>query len=318
MSAGRPTRRQPAWRGGFSNALPATATVDLILPDLVGIARGKRLTADGFASGARRRAELPELALRHRCDRRQRRRVGPDLGAGRRRPALPGRPDDLRAGALAARRRAGAWRARRAGRRAVLRRSARAACARRGALRARSACSRSARSSSSSICCGSGRAAALPRPPRVLPRADARSGLRPRAARRRRRFPVSAADYCAAQDLPAKGAVSEYAPGQFEVNLGHVADPLRAADQAFLLKRAIKAAARADGLQATFMAKPFAERSANGLHVHVSLRRPRTAPTASRATSRRCTTRSAGCRRPWPKRCCCSRRTPTATGGCGR
>ena len=79
------------------------------------------------------------------------------------------------------------------------------------------------------------------------------------------------ARYCAGQDLLAKGAVSEYAPAQFEVNLGHVADPLRAADQAFLLKRAIKAAARAEGLRATFMAKPFADRAANGLHVHVSL-----------------------------------------------
>jgi glutamine synthetase len=77
--------------------------------------------------------------------------------------------------------------------------------------------------------------------------------------------------YCASQDLPAKGAVSEYAPGQFEINLGHVADPLRAADQCFLLKRAIKAAARAEDLQATFMAKPFADRASNGLHVHVSL-----------------------------------------------
>ena len=77
--------------------------------------------------------------------------------------------------------------------------------------------------------------------------------------------------YCERQELPAKGAVSEYAPGQLEVNLGHVADPLQAADQAFLLKRAIKAAARAEGLQATFMAKPFAGQASNGLHVHVSL-----------------------------------------------
>ena len=77
--------------------------------------------------------------------------------------------------------------------------------------------------------------------------------------------------YCADQDLAVKSAVSEYAPGQFEVNLGHVADPLRAADQAFLLKRAIKAAARAEGRRATFMAKPFAGRAANGMHVHVSL-----------------------------------------------
>ncbi len=77
--------------------------------------------------------------------------------------------------------------------------------------------------------------------------------------------------WCTSQDLAAKSAVSEYAPGQLEVNLGHVADPVRAADQAFLLKRAIKAAARAGGRRATFMAKPFAERAANGMHVHVSL-----------------------------------------------
>jgi glutamine synthetase len=84
-------------------------------------------------------------------------------------------------------------------------------------------------------------------------------------------FLARLARYCAGQGLLAKGTVSEYAPAQFEINLGHVADPLRAADQAFLLKRAIKAAARAEGLRATFMAKPFADRAANGLHVHVSL-----------------------------------------------
>jgi glutamine synthetase len=78
--------------------------------------------------------------------------------------------------------------------------------------------------------------------------------------------------FAAAQDLPVKGAVSEYSPGQYEVNLGHVDDPVRAADHAFLFKRAIKAAARATGCAATFMAKPFAARSSSGLHAHVSLR----------------------------------------------
>jgi len=71
--------------------------------------------------------------------------------------------------------------------------------------------------------------------------------------------------------LPAKSAVSEYAPGQLEVNLGHVDAPLSAADHGFLLKRAVKAAARAEGLLATFMAKPLAGQSSSGLHVHVSL-----------------------------------------------
>ena len=39
-----------AWQA-FLARHPATASVDLILPDLVGIARGKRLSAGGFAAG---------------------------------------------------------------------------------------------------------------------------------------------------------------------------------------------------------------------------------------------------------------------------
>jgi glutamine synthetase len=76
---------------------------------------------------------------------------------------------------------------------------------------------------------------------------------------------------CAAQGLPAKSVISEYAPDQFEVNLGHLPDPVRAADHAFMLKRAVRAAARAHGLRATFMAKPLPRQASSGLHVHVSL-----------------------------------------------
>ncbi|HET6521865.1 MAG TPA: glutamine synthetase family protein [Geminicoccaceae bacterium] len=79
------------------------------------------------------------------------------------------------------------------------------------------------------------------------------------------------AAYCAAQELPVRGTVAEYDDGQFEVNLGHVADPVLAADHAFLLKRAVRAAARDVGLAATFMAKPYEDKAGNGLHVHVSL-----------------------------------------------
>lgn len=86
-----------------------------------------------------------------------------------------------------------------------------------------------------------------------------------------RTFLSRLAGYCAAQGLPAKSAVSEYAPDQLEINLGHVDLPLCAGDHAFLLKRAVKAAARAEGLLATFMAKPVAKQSSSGLHVHVSL-----------------------------------------------
>jgi glutamine synthetase len=73
------------------------------------------------------------------------------------------------------------------------------------------------------------------------------------------------------QDLPVCGAVAEYGIGQYEVNLRHISDPLLAADHAVLLKRLVKGVARSLGLEATFMAKPFADQPGSGLHVHVSL-----------------------------------------------
>jgi glutamine synthetase len=84
-------------------------------------------------------------------------------------------------------------------------------------------------------------------------------------------FLVDLDTFCRAQNIPAGAALSEYSPGQFEVNLAHVDDPVLACDHAVLLKRAVKAAARKNGLAATFMAKPFAEHAGSGLHMHVSL-----------------------------------------------
>ena len=75
----------------------------------------------------------------------------------------------------------------------------------------------------------------------------------------------------AAQGVPVCGSVAEYGIGQFEVNLHHVADPLQAADHAVLLKRIVKGVAQSMGMQATFMAKPFANQPGSGLHVHVSV-----------------------------------------------
>jgi glutamine synthetase len=77
--------------------------------------------------------------------------------------------------------------------------------------------------------------------------------------------------YAAAQDLPAKTLISEYAPGQMEIVLRHRADILKAADDAIMLKRLIKASAERHGLIATFMAKPYAQWTGCGMHVHVSL-----------------------------------------------
>lgn len=71
--------------------------------------------------------------------------------------------------------------------------------------------------------------------------------------------------------IPLEGAISEYAPGQLELTLKHHADALRAADDAVLYKRAAKGVALKHGCEATFMAKPFAERAGSGMHLHVSV-----------------------------------------------
>ena len=60
-------------------------------------------------------------------------------------------------------------------------------------------------------------------------------------------------------------------PAQFEINLKHKADPVAAATDGLLLKRAVKAAAKAHGLEATFMAKPHHDWPGSGMHLHASL-----------------------------------------------
>ncbi len=74
-----------------------------------------------------------------------------------------------------------------------------------------------------------------------------------------------------AQGVPLEGAISEYAPGQLELTLKHGPDALRAADEAVMYKRIAKGVAARMGLEATFMAKPFADRAGSGLHLHVSV-----------------------------------------------
>ena len=76
---------------------------------------------------------------------------------------------------------------------------------------------------------------------------------------------------CEAQAIPAGTTTSEFSPGQFEINLLHIDEPVLACDHAVLLKRAVKAVARKHGFAACFMAKPFEELAGSGLHVHMSL-----------------------------------------------
>ncbi len=76
---------------------------------------------------------------------------------------------------------------------------------------------------------------------------------------------------CAAQGLPARTAISEYAPGQVEITLEHRSDALQAIDEAVRYKRLVRGIAHRHGMQACFMAKPFGELAGSGLHLHVSL-----------------------------------------------
>lgn len=76
---------------------------------------------------------------------------------------------------------------------------------------------------------------------------------------------------CQAQGIPAENITAEYAPGQFEVNLKHSTDVLLACDQAMLLKRVIRAVAKKHGFHANFMAKPYTEYAGSGCHIHISL-----------------------------------------------
>jgi len=71
--------------------------------------------------------------------------------------------------------------------------------------------------------------------------------------------------------IPAQTVIAEYGPSQFEIVLHHEDDALRAMDHAVLFKRVVKGVALKHGFIATFMAKPYAQESGSGLHVHMSL-----------------------------------------------
>lgn len=71
--------------------------------------------------------------------------------------------------------------------------------------------------------------------------------------------------------LPVDTLVSEAGPSQYEINLLHQNDAVRACDQGSMLRRAIRGVARQHNQIATFMAKPFGDEVGNGMHVHFSL-----------------------------------------------
>lgn len=84
-------------------------------------------------------------------------------------------------------------------------------------------------------------------------------------------FLAAVLDAAHEQAIPADALVAESAPGQFEVNLHHVNDSLRSCDNATLLKRLIKNMAYDHEMDTTFMAKPYHDQAGSGMHLHVSL-----------------------------------------------
>lgn len=77
---------------------------------------------------------------------------------------------------------------------------------------------------------------------------------------------------CAQLGLGAFAMNHEYMNSQYEINLRE-GPALGAADRAFRLKAAVKDAAAARGLIATFMGKPFNDQGGSGFHIHLSLER---------------------------------------------
>ena len=73
------------------------------------------------------------------------------------------------------------------------------------------------------------------------------------------------------QGIPADGALAEASPGQFEINLHHTRNVLSACDHAIQLKRLVRQVAENHGMTATFMAKPYEEYAGSGMHVHISM-----------------------------------------------
>ncbi|NDV01693.1 glutamine synthetase family protein [Pseudoroseicyclus tamaricis] len=78
-------------------------------------------------------------------------------------------------------------------------------------------------------------------------------------------------DACDVMGIPAEAAISENGAGQFEVNMVHEPDAVKAADDAWLFKMLVRGLARNHNMAASFMAKPYEEYAGSGLHMHFSM-----------------------------------------------
>lgn len=77
-------------------------------------------------------------------------------------------------------------------------------------------------------------------------------------------------DYAEAQGIELDTIIQEGGAGQVEINLQH-GDALQLADTVFYFKRSIKEAALANQKFATFMAKPMSDQPGSAMHIHQSV-----------------------------------------------
>ncbi|MFV0358787.1 glutamine synthetase family protein, partial [Tropicimonas sp.] len=77
-------------------------------------------------------------------------------------------------------------------------------------------------------------------------------------------------DFAEAQGLEIDTVIQEGGAGQIEINLLHD-DPLKQADHVFYFKRTIREAALKNGVFATFMAKPMRDEPGSAMHIHQSV-----------------------------------------------
>ncbi|UWQ84829.1 glutamine synthetase family protein [Leisingera caerulea] len=117
----------------------------------------------------------------------------------------------------------------------------------------------------------SGKNLQVPTSPRSGKRRKAAETMSIRALDQFDTFFTDLYDACEDMDIPADTAISEAGLGQFEINLMHGPDALRAADDAWLFKMLVKGLARRHGFAASFMAKPYEDYAGNGLHTHFSV-----------------------------------------------
>jgi len=90
------------------------------------------------------------------------------------------------------------------------------------------------------------------------------------AASRQEPFVESVRETLRRYGLAVEACNPEAGPGQFEINL-RAGPALQAADEAFLLKSAVKEVAARQGLLATFMAKPRSDWPGSSCHLHLSV-----------------------------------------------